>query len=171
MKSPLLARTGRAAAASFAIAATTLTLTGGASADPAAASVEFKAEHTDRCLSSYTAGQLAWRNAQPDPSPSPVTAVKVTGEVALRNTTPCAPPTRTVAVAVFTAYSGRTAVDTERQSTTGATKFEFVLSVPLVPTPTPVPIDRVTVQVCHTAITPVPEPGPLTCGDISTYLI
>ncbi|MFE2750551.1 hypothetical protein ACFXGA_00960 [Actinosynnema sp. NPDC059335] len=171
MTSPLLSRIGRAAAVAFTAIATTSTLTGGASADPAAAAVPFKAEHTDRCLSSHTTGQLAWRNALPVPTPHPVTAVKVTGEVALRNATPCAPPTRAVAVAVFTAYNGRTAVDTERQSTTGATKFEFVLSVPLVPTPTPVPIDRVTVQVCHTAITPIPEPGPLTCGDISTYPI
>ncbi|XVS60931.1 hypothetical protein ACQPYE_21740 [Actinosynnema sp. CA-299493] len=171
MTSPLLSRIGRAAAVAFAAAATTLTLTGGASADPAAASVAFKAEHTDRCLSSHTTGQLAWRNAQPDPSPLPVTSVEVTGEVALRDITPCAPPTRAVAVAVFTAYSGRTVVDTERQSTTGATKFEFALTVPIVPTPVPVPIDRVTVQVCHTAITPIPEPGPLTCGDISSYPI
>ncbi|MEU4445621.1 hypothetical protein AB0K14_25705 [Actinosynnema sp. NPDC050801] len=169
MTSPLLSGIGRATAVAFAAATTTLTLTGGASADPAAAAVAFKAEHTDRCLSSYTAGQLAWRNAQPTPSPLPVTAIEVTGEVALRNTTPCAPPTRTVAVAVFTAYNGRTVVDTERQSTTGATKFEFVLSAPL--SPTPVPIDRVTVQVCHTAIAPSPTPDPLTCGDISSYPI
>ncbi|PSL52527.1 hypothetical protein B0I31_113200 [Saccharothrix carnea] len=171
MTSPLLPRIGRAAAVVVAAAATTLALTGGASADPTAASVAFKAEHTDRCLSSYTAGQLAWRNTLPVPPPNPVTAVKVTGEVALRNITPCAPPANTVAVAVFTAYNGRTVVDTERQGTTSATKFEFTLTVPLVPTPVPVPIDRVTVQVCHTTITPIPEPGPITCGDISTYPI
>ncbi|GAB2967986.1 hypothetical protein [Saccharothrix stipae] len=172
MTSPLLSTIGRAAAVAFAAATTTFTLAGGASADPAvAAVVPFKAEHTDRCLGSYTAGQLAWRDAQPSPSPLPVSAVKVTGEVALRNTTPCAPPPRTVAVAVFTAYNGRTVVDTERQGTTSATKFEFVLSAPLTPTPTPVPIDRVTVQVCHTAIAPSPTPDPLTCGAISSYPI
>ncbi|GAA1309864.1 hypothetical protein [Saccharothrix xinjiangensis] len=171
MTSTLLSRIGRAAVVVFAAAASTLTLTGGASADPAAAAVAFKAEHTTRCISSYTAGQLAWRNTLPVPPPQPVTAVKVTGEVALRNTTPCVPPAGAVAVAVFTAYTGRTVVDTERQSTTSATKFEFALTVPLVPTPTPAPIDRVTVQVCHAALTPIPEPGPLTCGDISSYPI
>ncbi|MEU4742652.1 hypothetical protein AB0G02_19615 [Actinosynnema sp. NPDC023658] len=170
MTSPLLSRIGRGAAVAVAAAATTLTLTGGASADPAASSVAFAAEHTDRCISSYTAGQLAWRNTLPVLPAEPVTAVKVTGEVALRNITPCTPPAGAVAVAVFTAYSGRTVVDTERRSTTSAAKFEFLLTVPLVPTPTPVPIDRVTVQVCHAPITPIPEPD-LTCGEISSYPI
>ncbi|NUT50347.1 MAG: hypothetical protein HOV94_24025 [Saccharothrix sp.] len=160
MTPPLLSRIARTAAVLVATAATALTLTGGAHADPTASAVAFKAEHTDRCLSSYTTGELTTPTVVP-------TAVKVVGEVALRNPSVCLLPSRPVAVAVFTAYSGRTVVDAERQTTTGASKFEFVLAATL--TPTPLPIDQVTVQVCHTATTPTPTPIPLTCGEISSY--
>jgi hypothetical protein len=70
---------------------------------------------------------------------------------------------------VFTAYNGRTVVDSERRSTTGAARFEFVLAQANDPTPPTLRIDRVTVQVCHTAGTNEPTSTPFTCGLVSTY--
>jgi hypothetical protein len=164
-KPSLLVRAATAVAAAF---AATAALAGNASAAPEAGE-PFKATHTDRCLSSHTAGELEWRSLSPTPTPVLPFAVGVTGEVALRNATTCVFPSTPTAVAVFTAYNGPMVVDSERRSTTGVTRFEFVLAQANSPTPPTLRIDRVTVQVCHTAGTSDPTAAPFTCGAITTY--
>ncbi|HVK26285.1 MAG TPA: hypothetical protein VM677_33460 [Actinokineospora sp.] len=140
--------------------AATAAITGTASASPIQS---FHAHNYDACLSSYTNGELTWRTS----TTTRPTAVDVTGYVGLRDPHQCAFPSRPTAVAVFTAYNGGTVVDTQRESTlTGSADFRFVLASPSA-SPVIVPIDRVTVQVCHTA--PVTAPTAVTCGDISTY--
>lgn len=137
--------------------AATAVFAGSASASP---TTSFGTSHYDRCLASSTSGELAWRPV--------VTAVAVSGYVTLRNPQQCVFPTRPVAVALFTAYNGRTVVDSHRESApTGGASFQFVLTDQLSPTPAPRPIDRVTVQVCHTA--PSTSADRLSCGDVVSY--
>jgi hypothetical protein len=133
-------------------------LTGGVAAASPAASQEFRAAHSDRCLSSLTEGKLEFRPVRP-------VVVAVAGTVVLRNPDLCVFPARPTATAVFTAYSGRTAVDVERQTTGSSLRFEFVLDATL--SPVAAQIDRVTVQVCHTGA--ATSPAPTACGPISTY--
>jgi hypothetical protein len=136
--------------------AATAVLGGTASASPV---IPFSVSHQDRCLASAAGGELAWQSR---------TSVAVTGQVSLRDPQQCAFPTRPTAVAVFTAYYGRTVVDTHRESTpVGAAGFRFALDAALSPTPVPRPIDRVTVQVCHTGSSTAAER--LTCGPLSSY--
>ncbi|MGX7823771.1 hypothetical protein ACTG9Q_01640 [Actinokineospora sp. 24-640] len=138
--------------------AATAVFAGSASAAP---TVPFAGSHLDRCLSSGTSGELAWQDNR-------LTAVAVTGSVTLRDPRQCTFPSTPVAVAVFTAYSGLAVIDTRRESTpVGAKTFRFVLTEEVSPVPVLRPIDRVTVQVCHTA--PSTSPVRVTCGEVSTY--
>lgn len=132
-----------------------------ASASPGVQSgtVPFATSHYDRCLASATSGELAWRSVP--------TAVAVTGTLSLRDPQQCAFPSRPTAYAIFTAYHGRTVVDAGRASApVGGASYRLVLSVDDSPTPVRV-IDRVTVQVCHTA--PVTSTDRLSCGPVESY--
>ncbi|WP_165987310.1 hypothetical protein [Streptomyces sp. YIM 98790] len=160
----------RAAAVAAVAAALTMALPTAAQARHADVTRQFAAEHKDDCLNSATGGRLIFKATHPPQPP----AVEVTGRVALIDPGLCfflVPPT---AEATFTAYSGRTVVDSETVVTTRGDAFSFVLT-PDWSTGLPSPIDRVVLRLCHgSALSdppPVESPGPrpANCAAPVTY--
>jgi len=126
-----------------------------ANADPSV-QVPFKADSGDSCRRGVTVGTLTWPGIVIRPT------VVVDGYLADDYLTPCQSLDVYYSVATFTAYSGKTVVDTEsRKADNERVTFRFELAdsdgVDF--------IDRVVVQVCrHTNLSP-----PDYCGTAQEY--
>jgi hypothetical protein len=112
----------------------------------------FYADSGDACVAGYTRGVLGWESGPP----SYRVVVAVRGAVVDRPTPTdprACPADSRFTVATFTAYVGRTAVDSNyRRADNGTVTFGFTLGV----NSNLVTIDRVTVQVCRLSLLPGP---------------
>jgi hypothetical protein len=121
----------------------------------------FYADSGDQCPYGITQGTLEWVRI-----PFNENAVNVRGEL-IDRPTPNDPNVRCgddrrYSVATFTAYSGRTVVDSEaRRADNGHVTFSFQLNSRAFAL-----IDLVVVQVCRPAVTPSP---PVYCGPREEY--
>jgi hypothetical protein len=124
-----------------------------AAAAPGPAAQSFYADSGDACVAGYTRGVLGWELAGP---PSYRVVVAVRGAVVDRPTPSdprACPADPRYTVATFTAYVGRTEVDSDaRRVDNGTLTFGFTLGV----NSNVVTIDRLTVQVCRVSLLPGP---------------
>ncbi len=126
-----------------------------AAAAPAAPApvVQFYADSGDACVAGYTRGLLGWEVAEP---PSYRVTVAVRGGVVDRptpNDPRACPADPRYTVATFTAYVGRTEVDSQaRRVDNGSLTFGFTLGV----NSNVLTVDRVVVQVCRLSLLPGP---------------
>jgi hypothetical protein len=145
-----------AAATALVAAAAPATAAGPASAE------KFYADSGDRCTYGHTEGILTWRVASPSIYPAVLVEGTVTDEPSRNVPTVCTDD-RMYTVASYVAYAGRTIVDfSQARADNGTTAVRDVLGGQNAPAV----IDRVVVEVCRFATSPI---GISYCGSPQTY--